>query len=93
MDFTRPTQLMKKHGLSNDEIALCYDGFLTYLFKKPCFSLMKLDDIFHATYGDYESEGKNMKNIFENVFGNDSDELKPYFLLEIKDGKNSTVSR
>lgn len=79
--ITRATDLFYRHGFTRAELNVLFDKELTFIFKQPCFDLIKLDDIFHSKYGEYEKQGKKMSDIFSEVFGNDTEEIKKYFLV------------
>ena len=80
--MTRATDLFYRHGFTRAELNVLFDKELTFIFNQPCFDLIKLDGIFHSKYGDYEKQGKKMSDIFSEVFENDTEEMKKYFLVE-----------
>ena len=45
-------------------------------------SLINFDDFLHKKYGEYENQGKSMKDIFGEFFGDKVEQAKYYFGLE-----------
>lgn len=83
--LTRTTDLFYRHGFTRGELNVLFDKELTFIFRQPCFNLVKLDDIFRSKYGEYEKQGKTMSDIFSEVFGNDAEEMKKYFLVDTEE--------
>ena len=49
---------------------------------RPLLNIFKFDDYLHNRYGDYESEGKSMKDMFEKIFGEKAEKIAYYFGIE-----------
>lgn len=77
--FTMKNKLLK-YGVSPDYIKA--DSVLTATFRTPTLDLYAFDDYLHLKYGDYEKEGKSMRDMFQMIFEDDTEEVLKYFYLD-----------
>lgn len=66
-------------GIPHDVVRNLADVPSAMIFNRPLMDIFKFDKYLHDKYGDYESEGKSMKDMFVLIFGADSDKMAWYF--------------
>ena len=66
-------------GIPHEVVRNLADMPTSLILKRPIFDTFKFDNWLHEKYGDYESEGKNMNDMFKMLFGDDSEKMKYYF--------------
>ena len=67
------------HGIPHEVVRTLLDVQISIVFKRPILNIFKFDDYLHSKYGDYESEGKSMEDMFKQLFGNDAEKIAYYF--------------
>lgn len=55
------------------------DPFMAAIFGRPVLSLINFDDFLHKKYGEYENQGKSMRGIFSDFFGDKTEQAEYYF--------------
>lgn len=58
------------------------DLMMSMAMGRPLLNLYKFDDYLHEKYGDYESEGKSMRDMFNIIFGEKAEKMAYYFGVE-----------
>ena len=71
-------------GIPHDVVRNLADVRMSILFQRPLLDIMKFDDYLHDRFGDYESEGKSMKDMFGELFGDKAPGIAYYFGVEGK---------
>lgn len=66
-------------GIPHEVVRNLADMSTSLILKRPIFDTFKFDNWLHEKYGDYESEGKSMNDMFKMLFGDDSEKMKYYF--------------
>lgn len=79
---------LTSHNIPHEVVRTLADVPMAIIMKRPILNMFKFDDYLHEQYGDYESEGKSMKDMFDELFGNDANKIAYYFGL----GKNEWTS-
>ena len=69
-------------GIPHSVVATLADTMSASIYNRPIFDIFKFDDYLHEKYGDYESKGKSLKDMFEELFGDDADKIAYYFGIE-----------
>lgn len=69
-------------GVPHEVVRNLADMQMSMLMNRPIFNVFKFDDWLHEKFGDYESEGKSMRDMFRQIFGNDCDKMAWYFGIE-----------
>ena len=72
-------------GVPNEVVRNLADIQMSIIMNRPIFNVFKFDDWLHEKFGDYESEKKSMQDMFNRLFGNDSDKIAYYFGIEVKE--------
>ena len=67
------------HNIPHEVVRTLADVPLSIIFKRPILDIFKFDDYLHDRFGDYESEDKSIKDMFDKLFGNDADRIAYYF--------------
>lgn len=67
------------HNVPHGVLRTLADVRSSVVFRRPILNIFKFDDYLHDQYGDYESEGKTMKDMFDKLFGNDANKIAYYF--------------
>ena len=70
-------------GIPHELMPKLADVQMSILMKRPIFNIFKFDDYLHYKYGNYESEGKSMKDFFEKIFGDKIEQAKFYFGITV----------
>lgn len=81
MDWSKPLQFFQKHGFTQEFVRDMCDRRLSVLFKKPVFDVYRFDDYIHKWKGNYEEQGKSLSDMFNEIFGEDVEIAKEYFLV------------
>lgn len=66
-------------GIPHNVVSKLADVQLAIIMKRPIFDLLKFDDYLHEKYGKYENQGKNMADIFSEIFSDKIEQAKFYF--------------
>lgn len=66
-------------GIPHTVVATLADTESALIYNRPIMNIFKFDDWLHDKYGDYESEGKSMSDMFKQLFGDDADKIAWYF--------------
>ena len=69
-------------GIPHSVVATLADTMSASIYNRPILDIFKFDDYLHEKYGDYESEGKSLKDMFEELFGDNADKIAYYFGIE-----------
>lgn len=72
-------------GVPHEVVRNLADMQMSIIMNRPIFNVFKFDDWLHEKFGDYESEKKSMRDMFNQLFGNDSDKIAYYFGIEVKE--------
>ena len=72
-------------GVPHEIVRNLADMQMSRIMNRPIFNVFKFDDWLHEKFGDYESEKKSMRDIFSQLFGDDSDKIAYYFGIEVKE--------
>lgn len=72
-------------GVPNEVVRNLADIQMSIIMNRPIFNVFKFDDWLHEKFGDYESENKSMLDMFNSLFGDDSDKIAYYFGIEVKE--------
>ena len=72
-------------GVPHKVVRNLADMQISMIMNRPIFNIFKFDDWLHEKFGDYESEGKSMRDMFNQLFGDDSDKIAYYFGMENKE--------
>lgn len=72
-------------GVPHEVVRNLADMEMSMIMNRPIFSIFKFDDWLHEKFGDYESEKKSMRDVFNQLFGDDSDKIAYYFGIEVKE--------
>ena len=72
-------------GVPHEVVRNLADMQMSMIMNRPIFNVFKFDDWLHEKFGDYESEKKSMRDIFSQLFGDDSDKIAYYFGIEVKE--------
>lgn len=72
-------------GVPNEVVRNLADIQMSIIMNRPIFNVFKFDDWLHEKFGDYESENKSMRDMFNSLFGDDSDKIAYYFGIEVKE--------
>ena len=73
---------MTDNGVPHSVMNNLADPFMAVLLGRPVFSLINFDDFLHKKYGEYENQGKSMKDIFSRFFGDKTKQAEYYFGLK-----------
>jgi len=71
-------------GVPHEVVRNLADMETSMVMNRPIFNVFKFDDWLHKKFGDYESENKSMHDMFNQLFGDDSDKIAYYFGVEVK---------
>ena len=66
-------------GIPHEVVGKIADVEYAWILKRPVFSIIKFDNYLHQRFGDYESEGKSMKDLFKILFGDSWKRIAYYF--------------
>ena len=72
-------------GVPHEVVRNLADMQMSMIMNRPIFNVFKFDDWLHEKFGDYESENKSMRDMFNQLFGDDSDKIAYYFGIEVKE--------
>ena len=72
-------------GVPHEVVQNLADMQMSMIMNRPIFNVFKFDDWLHEKFGDYESEKKSMQDMFNQLFGDDSDKIAYYFGIEVKE--------
>lgn len=72
-------------GVPHEVVRNLADMQMSMIMNRPIFNVFKFDDWVHEKFGDYESEKKSMRDMFNQLFGDDSDKIAYYFGIEVKE--------
>ena len=72
-------------GVPNEVVRNLADIQMSIIMNRPIFNVFKFDDWLHEKFGDYESENKSMRDMFNQLFGDDSDKIAYYFGIKVKE--------
>ena len=67
------------HNIPHEVVRTLADVPLAIVLGRPVMDIFQFDDYLHERFGDYESEGKSMKDMFDELFGNDAKKIAYYF--------------
>ena len=73
---------MTDSGVPHSAMKNLVDPFMAAILGRPVLSLINFDNFLHKKYGEYENQGKSMKDIFSEFFGDKAEQAKYYFGLE-----------
>ena len=71
-------------GVPHEVVRNLADMKMSMIMNRPIFNVFKFDDWLHEKFGDYESEKKSMREMFNQLFGDDSNKIAYYFGIEGK---------
>lgn len=71
-------------GVPHEVVRNLADMKMSMIMNRPIFNVFKFDDWLHEKFGDYESEKKSMRDMFNQLFGDDSNKIAYYFGIEGK---------
>lgn len=74
-------------GIPHTVVATLADTESALIYNRPIMDIFKFDDWLHDKYGDYESEGKSMSDMFKQLFGDDADKIAWYFGVDDTEAK------
>ena len=77
--------VLTNKGVPHEVVRNLADMQMSMIMNRPIFNVFKFDDWLHEKFGDYESEKKSMRDIFSQLFGDDSDKIAYYFGIEVKE--------
>ena len=80
--------LMDK-GVPHKVVRNLADMQMSMIMNRPIFNVFKFDDWLHEKFGDYESEKKSMQDMFNQLFGDDSDKIAYYFGIEVRENRRN----
>ena len=80
-------------GIPHDVVRNLADVPSAMIFNRPLMDIFKFDKYLHDKYGDYESEGKSMKDMFVLIFGADSDKMAWYFGINRDDNDDNNKGK
>lgn len=72
-------------GVPHEVVRNLADMQMSMIMNRPIFNVFKFDDWLHKKFGDYESEKKSMRDMFNQLFSDDSDKIAYYFGIEVKE--------
>ena len=73
---------MTDNGVPRSVMNNLADHFMAAIFGRPVLSLINFDDFLQKKYGEYETQGKSMEDIFSEFFGDKTEQAKYYFGIE-----------
>ena len=79
------TNALTHKGVPHEVVRNLADMQMSMIMNRPIFNVFKFDDWLHEKFGDYESEKKSMQDMFNQLFGDDSDKIAYYFGIEVKE--------
>ena len=74
-------------GIPHEVVSRMADVETAMILNRPVMSVFKFDEWLHKKYGDYESEGKSMRDLFKEMFKDDADKMAWYFGIESEEKK------
>ena len=74
--------LLSNHYVPHEIIQKLPDMEMTAIMGRPILNIFKFDDYLHEKFGDYESEGKGMCDMFELMFNEDTEKIAYCFGVE-----------
>ena len=77
--------VLTNKGVPHEVVRNLADMQMSMIMNRPIFNVFKFDDWLHEKFGDYESEKKSMQDMFNLLFGDDSDKIAYYFGIEVKE--------
>ena len=77
--------VLTNKGVPHEVVRNLADMQMSMIMNRPIFNVFKFDDWLHEKFGNYESEKKSMRDIFSQLFGDDSDKIAYYFGIEVKE--------
>ena len=77
--------VLTNKGVPHEVVRNLADMQMSMIMNRPIFNVFKFDDWLHEKFGDYESEKKSMRDMFNQLFGDDSDKIAYYFGIEVKE--------
>ena len=77
--------VLTNKGVPHEVVRNLADMQMSMIMNRPIFNVFKFDDWLHEKFGDYESEKKSMQDMFNQLFGDDSDKIAYYFGIEVKE--------
>lgn len=75
---------LTSRGIPHEVVRNLADVPTAIIMNRPIFNIFKFDDWLHEKFGDYESEKKSMRDMFNQLFGDDCDKIAYYFGIERK---------
>lgn len=69
-------------GVPHEVVRNLADMQMSMIMNRPIFNVFKFDDWLHEKFGNYESEKKSMRDMFNQLFGDDSNKIAYYFGIE-----------
>lgn len=75
--------ILTNKGVPHEVVRNLADMQMSMIMNRPIFNVFKFDDWLHEKFGDYESEKKSMQDMFNQLFGDDSDKIAYYFGIEV----------
>lgn len=79
------TNALTDKGVPHEVVRNLADMQMSIIMNRPIFNVFKFDDWLREKFGDYESENKSMQDMFNSLFGDDSDKIAYYFGIEAKE--------
>lgn len=76
---------LTSRGVPHEVVRNLADVKMSMIMNRPIFNIFKFDDYLHKKFGDYESENKSMRDMFNQLFGDDSDKIAYYFGIQVKE--------
>lgn len=74
-------------GIPHEVVSRMADVETAMILNRPVMSMFKFDEWLHEKYGDYESEGRSMHDLFNEMFKDDADKMAWYFGIESEEKK------
>ena len=75
---------LTSRGVPHEVVRNLADMKMSIIMNRPIFDIFKFDDWLHEKFGNYESENKSMRDMFNQLFGDDSDKIAYYFGIKVK---------
>lgn len=75
---------LTSRGVPHEVVRNLADVKMSMIMNRPIFNIFKFDDYLHKKFGDYESENKSMRDMFNQLF-DDSDKIAYYFGIQVKE--------
>lgn len=67
------------HNVPHEVVRTLADVQMAIILRRPVLNIFKFDDFLHDKYGNYESKGKSMGDMFNELFDSDANKIAYYF--------------